>query len=206
MKTRSSTALITLALGAVLALLAGCATTTRIDAEWQDAEFAGKTLAGPVLVVGMTRDDTLRRLYEDAMVAQLHGESIQAIPSYASMPKALDGASSQRLLEAAHKAGAGSVLSSVLIDRESVQHVLVEPTPAWAWGDPDWYASYWPHAYVRDVRTLSRYVARTNLTDAATGKVVWSARTSTDQPGDVEKEIDVFARKIARALDKTGLV
>ena len=42
------------------ALLGACATTT-IDGTWTGPEAAGQRIAGPVLVVGVTRDETDRK-------------------------------------------------------------------------------------------------------------------------------------------------
>ena len=37
---------------------------------WSSPEFAGRTVTGKMLVVGVTQDETVRRLYEDAMVVR----------------------------------------------------------------------------------------------------------------------------------------
>ena len=45
-------------------LLAACAATT-VDGTWTRPETAGRRIEGPVLVVGVARDETVRRIYED---------------------------------------------------------------------------------------------------------------------------------------------
>lgn len=188
----------------LIALLAACA-TTRIDAQWQNPDFAGGKVEGPVLVVGVTRNDAARRLYEDAMSVRLGERGIQATPSYRVLPAALTDASSERLLEAARSANARYVLSSGLIRREIVERAIADP-PGWRW-DPwyaGWYRSYWP--YAREVQVFERYVASTSLAEAQSGKVVWSARTSTEDTGDLDQEIKAFARAIVRAMADKGLV
>jgi hypothetical protein len=75
---------------ALLALTAaGCASTT-LDGTWTWPEFAGKRLQGTVMVVGVARDDTVRRIYEDTMVAQLAARGVTAVRSYETVPTALD--------------------------------------------------------------------------------------------------------------------
>jgi hypothetical protein len=62
-------------------LLAACAATT-VDGTWTRPETAGRRIEGPVLVVGVARDETVRRIYEDDMAAKLAARGIEAVRSY----------------------------------------------------------------------------------------------------------------------------
>ena len=62
-------ALVPCGLLALALLLAGCA-TTKVDVLWSNPEFATRKMEGKVLVVGLTRDQTMRRVYEDELAAQ----------------------------------------------------------------------------------------------------------------------------------------
>ena len=196
-----------LALLLVLAsLLIGCA-TTRIDAQWKNPAFAGRPVQGPVLVAGLTRDTTLRRLYEDALAAQLGQRGLAALKSYDELPDFGDETSNERLLQAARAAGAGAVLSTRVIGYE--QRVWVDPMPAWGWGYPGWYGYRWPYAYYPypgAVSSYERYIASTSLTDVSSGKEVWTARSSTDLPGKVDREVQALAQEIVDGLGKAGLL
>jgi hypothetical protein len=44
--------------------------TTRLDAAWSNPEFAGAKLSDRVLLIGLTRDETLRRRHEDEVAAR----------------------------------------------------------------------------------------------------------------------------------------
>lgn len=194
----------------LVTLLAAC-TTTRIDAQWTNADFAGKPVEAPVLVVGLTRDPTLRRLYEDALSAELAQQGVAALKSYEAAPEPLSQASGDGLLQAARAAGAGSVLSTAIIERE--QRVVVESLPAWGWAYPRWYDYYYPfaypvgpYAYPAEVHTYERYVASTSLTDVASARIVWTARSSTDMPSKLEREVKALAHEIAAELSKAGLL
>lgn len=196
----------------LLALLvltvAGCASTT-LDGTWTRPEFAGKRLQGTVMVVGVARDDTVRRIYEDTMVAQLAARGVKAVRSYETVPTALDQDSVEWLQQAARKAGATLLLSTAVIgqDRETV--ITQDPFVYGGWGGyRGWYRSYWGMSYpVRtEVRTYSVYLAQTALTDLATDRVEWTARTRTTAPTDIEKETRAFVDVIIGALEKAGLV
>ncbi|MDZ7653945.1 MAG: hypothetical protein U5L03_16000 [Burkholderiaceae bacterium] len=189
-------------------LLAACASTT-LDGSWTRPEVAGKRLQGPVMVVGVARDDTVRRVYEDEMVARLSARGVKAQRSYELVPEPLTKDTVERLQQAARKAGAAHILSTAVIGQERETVVYQDPFVYGGWGGyRGWYGSYWGMSYpVRtEVRTYSVYVAQTALTDLATDRVDWTARTRTTAPTDVEKETRAFVDVIVGALEKAGLV
>ena len=85
---------------AMIANLAGCTSTT-LDGSWTSPAFAGKRIDAPVMVVGLARDDTLRRIYEDEMVARLVARGTRATQSHALVPGSL-GSDAHEPSEVAH--------------------------------------------------------------------------------------------------------
>lgn len=169
-------------------LLTACSTTS-LDGSWTRPEVAGKRLQGPVLVVGVARDDTVRRVYEDEMVARLSARGVEAQRSYELVPEALTKDTVEHLQQAARKAGATHILSTAVIGQERETVVYQDPFVYGGWGGyPGWYGSYWGMAYRvhPDVRTYTIYIAQTALTEVATDRVDWSARTRTISPTNIE--------------------
>lgn len=197
------------AIAALLALLlAGCASTT-LDGTWARAGVTGQRIEGPVLVVGVARDETVRRLYEDQMAAQLAARGVAARRSYEAVPGALPGDGDERLLAAARSAGARYLLSTALIGQEVEQAVRYEPwPPAGFVGYRGWYSAYWGWSWPArtEVRTYSVYLAQTALIDVATDRVEWTARTRTVAPADLERETRAFVGVILGALSRDGLL
>jgi hypothetical protein len=192
----------------VALLLVACSTTT-LDGSWTRPEFAGKRLQGPVLVVGVARDDTVRRVYEDEMVARLTSRGVKAVRSYELVPDALTKDSVERLQQAARKAGATHLLSTAVIGQERETVVYQDPWIYGGWGGyRGWYGSYWGMSYpvYTDVRTYTIYIAQTALTDVATDRIDWSARTRTTAPTDIARETRAFIDVIVASLEKAGLV
>jgi len=192
----------------IAVLLVACATTT-LDGSWTRPEFSGKRLQGPVLVVGVARDDTVRRVYEDEMAVRLGARGVRVLRSYELVPGALQDDSVGRLQQAARKAGATHLLSTVVIGQEREAVVYQDPWIYGGWGGyRGWYGSYWGMAYpVRtDVRVYRIYIAQTALTDVTTDRIDWTARTRTTAPTDVEQETRAFVDVIIGALDKAGLL
>jgi hypothetical protein len=194
-----------LALVGIVAALAGCA-STRVEGQWRHPEAANVRLDGKVLVVGLTRDETTRRLFEDAMSAELAARGRTVVRSYEAADGALAAAGAEALAALAKRVGAASILSSALVAHEQVQRVTIEPMPEWRWSYSGWYGHYWPLATRTEVRTYDRYVASTSLTDVAAGRVIWTARTVTSSPGAAEREVKAFASVIAEALAGAGLL
>lgn len=198
----------TAALAAFGALLLAACASTRLDGTWMRPEFAGTRLSGPVLVVGVARDDTVRRVYEDAMVAQLAARGIDARRSYELAPAALQGDSEELLQQAARKAGAAWLLSTAVIGQSREAVVTQDPSLYMGWGWRGWYRAYWGLSYPlrTEVRTYSVYTAQTVLTDVARDRIEWTARTRTTDPADVERETRGFVQVIVGAMEKAGLV
>ena len=192
----------------VALLLAGCAATT-VDGTWTRPEVAGQRIEGPVLVVGVARDETVRRIYEDDMAAKLAARGIKATRSYEVVAGALDGEGPDRLLQAARAAGARYLLSTAVIGVDVEQTVYADP---WAYpgfaGYRGWYGAYWGMSWPArtEVRTYRVYIAQTALTRTEADRVEWVARTRTAAPGNIEAETRAFVDVILGALSRDGLL
>jgi len=186
--------------------LSGCA-TTHIEATWSNPEYAGRAIHGKMLVVGVTRDETVRRLYEDAMAVQLRARGVDAIRSYDLVGGRLSDSHGSALLGAAKQAGVTRMLSTALVSRTHIQRVEVETAPPPVWTYYGWYDYYWPYGYVRtDTHESDRYIASTSLTEVENGNVYWSARTRSDVAGPLKAEIDDFASVMMDALFRSGML
>jgi hypothetical protein len=191
-----------------VAVLAGCA-STRLDGTWADPALPAEMVRGPVLVVGVTRDDLVRRVYEDAMAAQLAARGISATRSYTALTGPLTERSDAQLLAAAERAGARHVLSTAVIGQERQQVVRQEPVASVGFGGfGRWYNTWWGLSYpVRtEVRSYPVYVAQTSLIDVGSDRLRWTARTRTTDPRDIEKEKRAFVDVIVEAMTEAKLL
>jgi hypothetical protein len=143
------------------------------------------------------------------MVARLSARGVKAQRSYELVPEALTKDTVERLQQAARKAGATHILSTAVIGQERETVVHQDPFVYGGWGGyRGWYGSHWgmAHPAYTDVRTYTIYVAQTALTEVATDRVDWSARTRTISPTNIEKETRAFIDIIVGALEAAGLV
>jgi hypothetical protein len=188
------------------ALVSGCAATSIVN-QWESPD-RGPALA-KLLVVGVARNASVRRVFEDEMVKALLARGVVAIPSYTLIPE--DGpVPDARLAEAVKKAAVDGVLTTRVI--QVVQQVkVVAPSPAF-WGPPwgfyGWYGGAWGPAYAYPPQIVATDVvfAEVRLFRAHPDSLVWAATTETFAPRDVRRESADFAEVVLRQLAERKLI
>jgi hypothetical protein len=158
-----------LGVAGILMALVGCASIS-VSNQWKDPNWVGPP-ASNVLVVGITRSETLRRIFEDRFVQQLQSAGLTASASYAQIPSG-EGSNTQ-LGDLIKSSGAEAVLATRV---QRVEHkVDVTPSgPAYR-GFYGWYGAAWastPTVTQYDVITLE-----TSVWDVKSGKLIWTATT-----------------------------
>ena len=195
-------------LAAAIVALSGCASTA-LNAQWVNPQAGNKLPVKSVMVMGINRDSTARRIYEDAMVAQLSARGIKAVQSYKSVPE--EGPAEQQKIQAAvAAAGADSVLISRTVS--VTNEVRVSPGyvagPPWGFGWPGFYGyyhSYWSAAYAFPERLYraeraGRYsaVRRQGVCAAVVGFV------DDDTTGSMRRRFRTLRRRSAQRWPRQG--
>jgi hypothetical protein len=186
-----------------LVLLVGGCSSTRLVNQWENPQ-AVPARFGRILVIGVTQQPAMRRLFEDAFVAKLGAEGVNAVPSYQLIPE--DGQVDEaRLQEAVTRAQADGVLMTRLLSVERKTEVTpgyYGPPPV-GWGFYPWYTAGWvgfyepPRVYQYDV-----YTSETSLYDVRRNQLVWTGTVQTRTPTDLNKEIQRYADIVVKALKK----
>ena len=188
-------------------LLGACAAvSTSLVNQWRSPEFAGPPLR-KVLVVGVTTQPSVRRVFEDEFADQLRAAGVQAVQSYTVLPQ--DGQAEQSVLESAlRQVGADAVLVTRMVRTEQKTQITpgyYRPPPVM--GFYGWYSAAWvgyyepPMLYQYDVVT-----AETSVYSPPQSQLLWSGTTETFSPQDVRKETQGFARVIIGALRSQGIL
>jgi hypothetical protein len=191
--------------GAALLLLSACA-STQFNAQWLNPEAGGRLPVKSVLVIGISRDTTARRVYEDTMVAQLAARGVKAQPSYRGLPD--DGPAAQPAIErAVREAGADAVLISrtvsVINEVRVSPGMVMGPPGGFGWGGfYGYYHGMWASAYAipPSVYTVQNVVVDTRLFDAKDFMVLWSASSTTTPTSSMQTTIADFAMSLVTAL------
>ena len=192
-------------LGGAALLLSACA-STQFNAQWLNPEAGSRLPVRNVLVIGISRDTTARRVYEDTMVAQLAARGVKAQPSYRSLPD--DGPAAQPAIErAVRDAGADAVLISRTISVTNEVRVspgvVMGPPYGFGWGGfYGFYHGMWASAYAipPSVYTVQNVVVDTRLFDAKDFMVLWSGSSTTTPTSSMQTTIVDFVTSLVTAL------
>ncbi len=195
-----------LLLTAAVLALSGCATSTQLNAQWVNPQAGSRLPVKSVMVMGINRDSTARRIFEDAMVAQLAARGVKAVQSYKVLPD--DGPSEQQAIQSALKnAGADAVLISRTVS--VTNEVRVSPGlvagPPWGFGWPGFYGYYhgfWSTAYSipPSVYSVQNVLVDTRLFDVKEYTLLWSGSSTTTPTTSMQQTIQDFSKTIGEAL------
>lgn len=160
--------------------VAGCA--NRLLQTHANPEYVGKPFKR-VLVVAVTNENVLGRIYEDRMVGLLAPRGVQGVPGYAVLGT---GPVDQATLRAAvGKTGVEGVLITRTLSADQATLTTGAYTVTWGYGWGgfyDYYQGAWQTKYVPAQTTATgptRIVTETRLFDARTGTLAWSGLIGT---------------------------
>jgi hypothetical protein len=192
---------------AVAFVLAGCA-ATKIVTEWSNPEYASPRFK-KILVIGVSKQPSIRRTFEEEFVNKLKAAGVDAVPSYLYIPE--DGQVDEaRLNEAVKKANADAVIITRLVRVEKKTEVspgFYQPAPAVGVGFYRGYSTAWlgyyepPRVYQYEV-----YVSETNLYDVTKNQLVWTGTAETTDPGDIGNEIKRYVDIVTDALKSKNIL
>jgi len=193
-----------------LPALYSCLITT-LDTVWKDPQYQGGKL-NKILVIGVAKNQTIRRFFEDEFVTKLENYGSDAISSYKIIP------TEEMLDERALKAkiedlDINAVLITRLVDKkkERTEYVTTQPGPGYRYDyRPDWYG-YYSRSYSYSVSSVrySEYEVlkiETNVYDAETSEMIWSALSDTVSGGSNEVELRSVIKVIAKSLSDSELI
>ena len=191
-----------LALAAALGLTA-CAASTQIVNQWVSPDYTSPRFR-KIMVIGVSKQASIRRTFEDEFVTKLKAAGVEAVPSYLYIPE--DGQVDESRLQAAVKqAGADAVIITRLVRVEKKSEVspgFYRPGPVGFYGG---YSAAWlgyyepPRVYQYDV-----YVSETSLYDM--NQLVWAGTAETTDTGDISKEIKGYVVTVIDALKNRNLL
>jgi hypothetical protein len=197
-----------LAAAGVPLLAAGCA-ATRVDGQWSDPAFAGRTLLGnKVLVSCRGPDSTVARLCEDRLAVML-GEA-GAVALRAPQPVEAAGGN-EAVVRAAREAGADSaVTSSITI--AGISGYGAGPTIGFGIGGYGYGGGRGAVGIgggfsvpLGGVRPATAYASNTAVLDTSTGSEMWSMRASSPSGDEVGAQVAALSRATVDAMRKSGL-
>jgi hypothetical protein len=194
-----------LSLGISILVLAGCA-TGKLEAQWSDAQFAGQpTGDAKVLVVCEAVEQTVIRICQDQLVAQLHLIGVTPVLSdvLANSPQT----SAADRLAMARSLGAQSVMVSSLNPVTTPNNY--GPSMGFGFGTGGYHSGAafgmtFPIGNNAQTSATS-YVSDTTLTNVASGKLMWSGKAST-MALEVPDQLASLAKVSVESARKAGML
>jgi hypothetical protein len=186
-------------------LLGGCAATQIIN-QWSNPNYPAASFKR-ILVIGVSKQTTIRRNFEDEFVAQLRAAGADAAPSYEFTPE--DGpVEESRLAQAVKQAGADAVITTRLVRVErKAEYIPGTYGPYPGFGFYRWYSSAWSGFYEPPrLRYYDIYISETSLYDVRNDRLVWSGIAKTTQLGDIRQETKEYVAVVIAALREKNLL
>ena len=199
-----------LAASASLMFISGCGTTQLVDL-WKDPSYQAAPLK-KIMIIAMPRDQTRRRIWEDAFVSALAEDKAGtvAVPSYQLFPNELPD--TLVIAEKTKEEGFDGVLVVARVESSKQKkdvpgYVSEEPVDVYRhrWGaySTRWATVYHP-GYTEVQRVLS--VQTDLLLPQEEGRLVWSVTSKDINPSSPQEFRSSVADLVMDKLAKEGLV
>lgn len=187
--------------------LAGCASGPQVEARWSDPQLAANSqlLRGArVLVACDVADLAVRQLCQDRMAAELGARGAQAVTAPPDTVIASDRSVDPQLLPAARTAGARALLVVTLTPGPVEQSSGLSIGLGIGGFGRNVGGGVGVSAPVTGGRVAYGLAGNARISDAADGKLLWTARATT--PADeLNAQLASLAKTLFGAVDPVGL-
>ncbi len=186
-----------------------CARKAKVTQSWVDPTRT-EYMANDILVLGVSRSEVSLKLWENVLVDQFIKMGIRATASHKVVGTVPEP--DKKIIEAAiKKATASSILITHIVNSKSktyTQRGTVHSRPGGVYED---LHEYYGHTF-RTVYTPPSDITHTvvrlesNLYDAATASLVWSAQSEVFNPNLLRTDYDRIAGVLIADMKKNGVV
>ncbi|RIJ43125.1 hypothetical protein [Pontibacter oryzae] len=198
-----------------IAFLWGCAPATRITGTWKNPEANSKTY-DKIVVAALTDNIRAREKVETDMQAQLRQHGIDASRSIDMFPPTVSkgGPDVNELLQKVKSENNGAILTVALLDEETETRYVpgsygYTPMTRFGWyGRFRGYYTYWyPTLYDPGYYTEDKvYFLETNLYDASSENLLWSAQSKSYSPASLRKASETLAELTINRMAQDNLI
>ncbi len=170
-----------------------------------------------IMVAALTSSENSKFTIENEMVQNLREEGVDAEQSMNKISSEIinDNKQQEEMLNTIRDEGTDAILTVSIIDKNTETRFVPGTTPAYSplayngyYGTFWDYYNYWypqvgtPGYYTQD----KVYFMETNLYDAETEELVWSAQSRTYNPEDLQNFSDDFAEEIIDQLEDENII
>ncbi|AKD02411.1 hypothetical protein POKO110462_10575 [Pontibacter korlensis] len=205
-----------LACFAIVVAVHGCASSTRITGTWKNPEVGSRNYE-KVVIAALTDNVRARQTVETDMQAQLQQRGVEAVRSIDMFPPTVSskgGPDVNQLLEKVQSQGYDAILTVALLDEETETRYVpgnygYTPMTRYGWyGRFRGYYNYWyPTVYDPGYYTEEKvYFLETNLYDASSENLLWSAQSQSHSPASMRKASAKLAELTVAQIAQENLI
>jgi hypothetical protein len=195
----------------IVAIAAGCATSTSFRSTWQNPEIKPFALEGQkVVALVVSTQETTRRAAEDTLAAQITARGAQGIAAWTVLPTA-DVRSEATARAAITKTGAVAVVTMEVVAQNQETSAATFRV-SMHHGSPT-HRSFWPHynwawhsAWSPPPPTRTNVWVETLVHSLEPDQLLWAGRSRTVNPNDVAALFGEVATHAGRELERAGLL
>jgi hypothetical protein len=183
-----------------------CGPSTDIVKSWKEPGVSfTPTGSEKVLVIGLVKDETSRRIVEDNLVKRI---KVSAVASYTILTEEMVKGAKEDALEAHLKSGGFThVLVSRLADVENETSYVPGTTTAHYGGYGRYYgygaSMYSTPGYYQQEK---HYFVETAVYSIDPNKLLWTGTTETVNPSKMDKTINEIADAVTYQMQKEGFI
>jgi hypothetical protein len=193
----------------ILLALASCGAQTKMVSHWADEQAKNRD-PGKTLIIAVVRTEQGRQALENSLVKALKQQGVYAEPSYKLVEKSEDLLERDRIIALVKEHDYKSVLVTDLkgVDEETVLSPPTRYMPMKYYDNLYDYhedARFWenqPEYY----QTFTTFKVESNLYDAETAQLIWSAATQTNNADTASDAIQSLQHTIMKNLAQKGLL
>jgi len=194
--------------------LQNCGTATNVLGSYTSPEASNEQYTN-LMVVALTSNVVARRAVEDQMAAALQKKGIAATPSISVFAPSYmqKEPSKEEVINKIRQDGHDGVLTIGLLDeREESRYVpgtTYAPVSRYGYYGTfgGYYSTMYPTFYDPGYYTTDKsYVVETNLYDAESEKLIWSAQTETFNPSNADSGARSMGAAVADRMSRDGLI
>lgn len=198
-----------------LVTLMACSPATMVTGSWTSPGKTDKKY-DHIVVAALTGSTSAKGIVEEDFVTALGERGIRVTKSIDVFPPNLKNEDTDReqLLKNIRGKDVDAILTLSLIDQETETRYVpgsysYAPYPVYPYYGSFWgyYSFVYPRVYSPGYYTEDKiYYIESNLYDAKTENLVWSAQSQTYNPSDLEHFSKGFVRAIVRKMEKDGVL
>lgn len=199
----------------LISLLSACAPSTEITASWH--KEGAEATYNNIFIAALTHDLEAKSTVEGELVYDLQAAGAQVMNSGKLFaPNELDDISKNKdmLLGKIRENGSDAILTIALLDQQTDTRYVpgssyYAPTVSYGFygGFYNYYDYHYPTVYDPGYYTQDKtYFLETNLYDAQTEELLWSAQSRTYNPENLDKFAEDFSDVMVARLQKEGFI